>query len=240
MRKLRKDLQIIFQDPYASLNPRMKIGNIISEPLLEHEICKPKEALEEAKKMLEKVGLIPCEAFYSKYPHQLSGGQRQRVAIARAMILMPKFVVADEPVSMINVSSRVSILGLLQSFKKEYNMSMLLITHDLAIASIISERLAVVYLGKIVEIDPTEEIMNRPAHPYTIGLLSSIPSIGKTEKKIKILGEITNAINIPSGCRFHPRCPFATDKCKREEPNLIDLGNGHYSACHYSSNFIKK
>ncbi|MFP3191067.1 MAG: ABC transporter ATP-binding protein, partial [Thermoproteota archaeon] len=117
---------------------------------------------------------------------------------------------------------------------------MLLITHDLAIASIISERLAVMYLGKIVEIDPTEEIMNRPAHPYTIGLLSSIPSIGKTEKKIKILGEITNAINIPSGCRFHPRCPFATDKCKREEPNLIDLGNGHYSACHYSSNFIKK
>lgn len=234
LRELRKDLQIIFQDPYASLNPRMKIGDIIAEPLIEHGLNTWNEARQTVMNILERVGLIPPETFYTKYPHQLSGGQRQRVAIARSMILKPKFVVADEPVSMIDVSLRISILELLTSFKKEYKTSMLLITHDLGIASIIAERIAIMYLGKIVEIGPTKEVINKPAHPYTIGLLSSIPSPRKRIKKLIIIGEIADPRNPPSGCRFHPRCPFATNKCKQEEPQLTKISEQHFSACHYA------
>ncbi len=234
LRQLRKNLQIIFQDPYASLNPRMRIGDIIAEPLIEHDLSNWNEAKKIAMSMLERVGLSPPELFYTKYPHQLSGGQRQRVAIARAMILKPRFVVADEPVSMIDVSLRVSILELLTSFKKEYKTSMLLITHDLGIATIAAERIAVMYLGKIVEIGPTRDIINKPAHPYTIGLLSSIPSTRKRIKKITITGEIADPKNPPSGCRFHPRCPFATSKCKNEEPSFIKVSENHFAACHYA------
>ncbi|MEM3832233.1 MAG: ABC transporter ATP-binding protein [Thermoprotei archaeon] len=240
IRELRKDLQIIFQDPYASLNPRMKIGDIIAEPLIEHGLSKWSEAKQTTMSMLKRVGLIPPEVFYVKYPHQLSGGQRQRVAIARAMILKPKFVVADEPVSMIDVSLRISILELLISFKKEYKTSLLLITHDLGIASIIAERTAVMYLGKIMEIGPTKEIISKPAHPYTIGLLSSIPSLRKRIKKLTITGEIADPKNPPSGCRFHPRCPFATGKCKKEEPPLIKVNENHFSACHYSLEIMQQ
>jgi len=240
LRQLRKYLQIIFQDPYASLNPRMRIGDIIAEPLIEHDLSNWDEAKRVALSMLERVGLIPPELFYMKYPHQLSGGQRQRVAIARAMILKPQFVVADEPVSMIDVSLRVSILELLSSFKKEYRTSMLLITHDLGIATIVSENIAVMYLGKIVEIGPTREIISSPAHPYTIGLLSSIPSLKKRIKKITIAGEIADPKNPPSGCRFHPRCPFATNKCKNEEPPFIKVSENHFVACHYALEVMKK
>jgi len=240
LRKLRKHLQIIFQDPYASLNPRMRIGDIIAEPLIEHDLSSWNEARNTVLSMLERVGLVPPELFYMKYPHQLSGGQRQRVAIARAMILRPQFVVADEPVSMIDVSLRVSILELLSSFKKEYKTSMLLITHDLGIATIASENIAVMYLGKIVEIGPTREVINKPAHPYTIGLLSSIPSLKKRIKKITITGEIADPKNPPSGCRFHPRCPFATNKCKSEEPPFIKVDENHFVACHYALEVLKK
>jgi peptide/nickel transport system ATP-binding protein len=240
LRKLRKHLQIIFQDPYASLNPRMRIGDIIAEPLIEHDLSSWNEARNTVLSMLERVGLVPPELFYMKYPHQLSGGQRQRVAIARAMVLRPQFVVADEPVSMIDVSLRVSILELLSSFKKEYKTSMLLITHDLGIAAIASENIAVMYLGKIVEIGPTREVINKPAHPYTIGLLSSIPSLKKRIKKITITGEIADPKNPPSGCRFHPRCPFATNKCKSEEPPFIKVDENHLVACHYALEVLKK
>jgi len=240
LRKLRKHLQIIFQDPYASLNPRMRIGDIIAEPLIEHDLSSWNEARNTVLSMLERVGLVPPELFYMKYPHQLSGGQRQRVAIARAMVLRPQFVVADEPVSMIDVSLRVSILELLSSFKKEYKTSMLLITHDLGIATIASENIAVMYLGKIVEIGPTREVINKPAHPYTIGLLSSIPSLKKRIKKIIITGEIADPKNPPSGCRFHPRCPFATNKCKSEEPPFIKVDENHFVACHYALEVLKK
>jgi peptide/nickel transport system ATP-binding protein len=240
LRKLRKHLQIIFQDPYASLNPRMRIGDIIAEPLIEHDLSSWNEARNTVLSMLERVGLVPPELFYMKYPHQLSGGQRQRVAIARAMVLRPQFVVADEPVSMIDVSLRVSILELLSSFKKEYKTSMLLITHDLGIATIASENIAVMYLGKIVEIGPTREVINKPAHPYTIGLLSSIPSLKKRIKKITITGEIADPKNPPSGCRFHPRCPFATNKCKSEEPPFIKVDENHLVACHYALEVLKK
>jgi len=234
LRKIRRYMQMIFQDPYASLNPRMKIIDIIIEPLIEHGICNKEEAKEEVKVILEKIGLTPWENFITKYPHQLSGGQRQRVAIARAMILKPKFVVADEPVSMIDVSLRISILELLESFRKEINTAIMLITHDISVASLIANRMGVMYLGKIVEIGALDEIINNPSHPYTLALLSSIPSPRKKIKSIKITEEIPDPKNPPKGCRFHPRCPFATEKCKKEEPPLIEVSKGHFSACHYA------
>ncbi len=240
LRRMRKYMQMIYQDPYASLNPRMKIIDIISEPLIEHEICDGDEARRQAKGMLERIGLIPSENFANKYPHQLSGGQRQRIAIARAMILKPSFVVADEPVSMIDVSLRISILELLENFRKELNTAMMFITHDISVASIIAKRMGVMYLGKLVELGLLEDIVNTPAHPYTIALLSSIPSIKTKIKGIKIKGEIPDPKNPPSGCRFHPRCPFATEKCRVEEPPLIDLGKGHFSACHYAPEIMQK
>ncbi len=234
LRPLRRKIQIIFQDPYASLNPRMRIGEIIAEPLIVHSIADKKEAKEEALKMLENVGLTPPHMFYRLFPHQLSGGQRQRVAIARAMILKPKFIVADEPVSMIDVSLRAAILKLLMKFKTLYNLSILFITHDLAVARLISDTIAVMYLGKIVEIAPTEELIDNPLHPYTKALLSSVPSlIRRKREKLVLKGEIANPINPPSGCRLHPRCPYAESICSREEPKLIFYGNNHYVACHF-------
>ncbi len=228
-RRVRRYIQMIFQDPYASLNPRMKIGEHLIDPLIVHEIADKDEAKEIAMKMLDRVGL-PSDQFFNRYPYQLSGGQRQRVAIARAMILKPEFVVADEPVSMIDVSLRASILDLLMSFKKEYELSMLFITHDLSVAKIVGDRIAVMYLGKIVEIGDTREVIHNPKHPYTAALISSVPSFVKKKVKFEVFGEVTNPIDIPKGCRFHPRCPFATDRCKREEPEL--LGNRHKFACH--------
>ena len=183
LRPLRKEMQMIFQDPYASLNPRMRIGEQIIHPLLIHGLATPKEAREMAIEMLKRVGLTPAHEFYDRFPHQLSGGQRQRVVIARAMILKPKFVVADEPVSMIDVSMRASILDLLQGFRKEYQLSMLFITHDISIGRIISDRIAVMYLGKIVEIGPTEEVIRNPRHPYTRALIDAVPSIVRRKRK---------------------------------------------------------
>lgn len=234
LRPLRRKMQIIFQDPYASLNPRMRIGDAIAEPLIVHGIADKREAKEEALKMLENVGLTPAHMFYKLLPHQLSGGQRQRVAIARAMILKPKFIVADEPVSMIDVSLRASILKLIMKFKSLYNLSILFITHDLAVARLISDTIAVMYLGKIVEIASTEELIDNPMHPYTKALLSSVPSLFRRKKeKIILKGEIANPINPPSGCRLHPRCPFAKSICSKEEPKLVSYGNNHYVACHF-------
>ncbi len=180
--------------------------------------------------MLDRVGL-PGEQFFNRMPYQLSGGQRQRVAIARAMILKPDFVVADEPVSMIDVSLRAAILDLLMSFRDEYNLSMLFITHDLSVARIVGDRIAVMYLGKIMEIGKTKEVIHNPKHPYTAALLSSVPSFVKKGRRVEIIGDIANPINIPSGCRYHPRCPFAREKCKKEEPELN--GGERSFACHF-------
>ncbi len=229
-RRMRRHIQMVFQDPYASLNPRMKIGEHLEDALAVHGIAEGEEAKELAMNMLDRVGL-PGEQFYSRMPYQLSGGQRQRVAIARAMILKPEFVVADEPVSMIDVSLRASILDLLMSFKEEYNLSMLFITHDLSVARLVGDKIAVMYLGKIVEIGETRKVIHNPKHPYTAALLSSVPSFVKKGKRVEIVGDIANPIDIPAGCRYHPRCPFAKEKCKKIEPELE--GDEHQFACHY-------
>ena len=236
LRPYRRKMQIIFQDPYASLSPRMKIGEAIMHPLLIHNIATKEEAKDMALKMLRRVGLTPEKEFFDRYPHHLSGGQRQRVVIARAMILKPEFIVADEAVSMIDASMRASILDLLKSFKEEYQLTMLFITHDIAVAKLISDRIAVMYLGKIVEIGRTEDILKNPKHPYTLALIQAVPSTvkrGRREKRISIKGEVPNAVNLPSGCRFHPRCPFADDVCKEREPELVKVGEEHYVSCHH-------
>ena len=235
LRPFRRRMQIIFQDPYSSLSPRMKIGDAIAHPLLVHGLAEKEEAKEMALKMLKRVGLTPEEEFYERYPHHLSGGQRQRVVIARAMILKPEFVVADEAVSMIDVSMRASILELLESFREEYNLSQLFITHDIAVGKLIADRIAVMYLGKIVEIGPTEEVLKNPAHPYTRALIDAVPSIARRKKsrKFRVKGEVPNAVDVPSGCRFHPRCPFATEECRTKEPELVEVSHNHFVACHH-------
>jgi peptide/nickel transport system ATP-binding protein len=230
-RALRRNIQMVFQDPYASLNPRMKIGEHLEDPLIVHGIAEGDEAREIAMQMLDRVGL-PAEQFYNRMPYQLSGGQRQRVAIARAMILQPEFVVADEPVSMIDVSLRAAILNLLMSFREEYSLSMLFITHDLSVARLVGDRIAVMYLGKIVEIGETKEVIHSPKHPYTAALLSSVPSFFRKKERIEIIGDIANPIDLPRGCRYHPRCPFAKEKCRKEEPDMVKDGKSHFS-CHY-------
>ncbi len=237
LRPFRKKMQMIYQDPMASLNPRMPVGEQIAHPLVVHGLATRKEAREIALEMLEKVGLTPSNEFYARLPHQLSGGQRQRVVIARAMALKPVFVVADEPVSMIDVSMRASILDLLQQFKREYNLTMLFITHDIGVGRIISDRIAVMYLGKIVEIGPTEQVINNPLHPYTQALIDAVPSIvrRKRMKKIRILGELPDPRNPPQGCRFHPRCPYVKDICRNKEPELIEVEKNHWVACHIYS-----
>ncbi|MEM3407309.1 MAG: ATP-binding cassette domain-containing protein [Nitrososphaerota archaeon] len=235
LRKLRKKVQIIFQDPYASLNPRMKIGEAIIHPLEIHGIGNKSERKEMALEMLEKVGLSPPKDFCDLYPHQISGGQRQRVAIARAMIVHPDFIVADEPVSMIDVSLRASILELMMNLKKEFNLTYLFITHDLAVAKYISDRIAVMYLGKIVEMGSKKDVFSKPKHPYTLALLSSVPIPNPMYKGERIIlkGEVPSPINPPKGCRFHPRCPYAKEKCSKEEPILIETNREHYVACHF-------
>ncbi len=235
LRKLRRRMQIVFQDPYASLSPRMKVGDAIAHPLLVHRLADREEAREIALKLLRRVGLTPEEEFYERYPHNLSGGQRQRVAIARAMSLKPEFVVADEAVSMIDVSMRASILDLLESFRKDYNLSMLFITHDIAVAKLIADRMAVMYLGKIVEIGKTRDLINNPIHPYTKALIQAAPSISRVDEKdrIELKGEVPNAVNPPEGCRLRNRCPFAAEIC-RKEPELKEVEKGHFVACHLS------
>ncbi len=232
LRPIRRYMQLIYQDPYASLNPRIKIGEQLVEPLLVHGLADRNEAKEIVLKMLERVGLVPPEEFYERLPHHLSGGQKQRVVIARAMVLKPIFVVADEPVSMIDVSMRASILKLLEKFREEEKVSILFITHDISVGRIIADRLAVMYLGKIVEIGPTEEVIKNPRHPYTKALIDAVPSIYRRKrKKLKITGEPPDPRNPPLGCRFHPRCPFRTEKCNKVEPELVEVSKNHYVSC---------
>lgn len=233
---LRRELQIIFQDPYGSLNPRMTIKEILEEPLIIHGIGDtPDERLEMIVRALRDVKLTPPEEFLNLYPFQLSGGQRQRVNIARAMILGAKVVVADEPVSMLDVSIRSEILKLMLDLKDSKGLTYLFITHDLAVASVICDYINIMYLGRIVEQGPTERVIKNPAHPYTQALLIAVPQPDPKGrwiiKDVPIKGEVPSAINIPPGCRFHPRCLYAMEKCSREDPSFFEVEPGHYSAC---------
>jgi len=232
----RRKMQIIFQDPYESLNPRMIVKSILEEPLIIQGVLSDLE--ERVYKVLEDVQLVPPEEFLFRYPHELSGGQRQRVAVARALVLSPEFIVADEPVSMLDVSIRAEILSLLLELQRKYSVSFLYITHDLALSRVICDKLAIMYLGKIFEMGDMEEIVEEPLHPYTKALLAAVPVPDPSSKRIEvsIKGEIPSPINPPPGCRFHTRCPsYIGDICRSKEPPLVDVGNGRLVACHLFS-----
>jgi len=234
LRLLRRKMQIIFQDPYASFSPRMRIGKAVGHPLEIHNLAKGREKERRVKEIFEKVGLSPAEEFINLFPHQMSGGQRQRAALARSIITEPEFVVADEPVSMIDVSLRTTLIDLMLDLRKELGLTYVFITHDLAVAKHISDRIAIMYLGKVIELGTKDEIFSKPLHPYTQALLSAIPVPDPERKKetVELKGEVPSAINVPSGCRFHPRCPAGFERCPLEEPPLRDMGGGHLVACH--------
>jgi peptide/nickel transport system ATP-binding protein len=233
LRMLKRKMQIIFQDPYASFNPRMKIGDAVGHPLEIHGLAKREEKQERVIELLNRVGLTPAEKFVDLYPHQMSGGQRQRAAMARSLILQPEFIVADEPVSMIDVSLRTAIVDLMLNLRRDFGLTYLFITHDLAIAKYISDRIGIMYLGKIVELGDKETIFSNPLHPYTQALLAAIP-VPDPERKRKateLIGDVPSAIDIPSGCRFRTRCRNAREACEKEVPELVQVSSGHYVAC---------
>ena len=232
MRALRREMQIIFQDPYASLNPRMTIGSIIGEPLEIHKIAKGAEKEERVAALLQKVGLRAEDM--RKYPHEFSGGQRQRIGIARALALNPKLIVCDEPVSALDVSIQAQVINLLGDLQQEFGLSYLFIAHNLNVVEHISNRVAVMYLGKIVELAGDKELYENPQHPYTEALLSAVPIPDPTVKKKRIIleGDVPSPINPPSGCHFHTRCPYKEKICEEVEPVFKDIGGGHWVACH--------
>src|SRR5712664_3739488 len=235
LKPLRKEMQIIFQDPFESLNPRMMIKDIVAEPLRIQKVTKTREELEErVKQILREVELVPPEEFMHRFPHEMSGGQRQRVAVARAFVLDPEFIVADEPVSMLDVSIRAEILNLMLALVQKRGSSFLYITHDLALSRHICDRIAVMYLGKLVELGDTEAIITRPVHPYTQALIAAVPVPDPSAKRLGgvISGEIPSPINPPSGCRFHTRCPYAHMRCVIDDPPLIEVEKDHWAACH--------
>jgi peptide/nickel transport system ATP-binding protein len=241
MRKLRSRMQIIFQDPMASLNPRMTMGEAIGHPVRIHVTSDPAKLREVVSEILEKVGLAPAAQYYDKYPHQISGGQRQRAVIARALVTVPDLVVADEPIAMADVSVRALLLELMMRLKDELNLTYLFITHDLATAKYVCDRIAIMYLGKLCEVGPLREVYEHSAHPYTRALLEAVPVPDPRHRRNEPMpaGEIPNAINPPSGCRFHPRCPLARENCSVEEPLLRELRPGHFIACHYAEELLK-
>jgi len=232
--ELRRQAQLIFQDPYESLNPRQTVLRAVAEPLQVHHLAAGKaDRVEKVTVALEDAGLKPASTFLHRYPQQLSGGQRQRVVIASALVMNPLYLVADEPVSMLDVSIRAEILNLLLSLRDEHNITMLYITHDLASAAYLADRVAVMYLGVIVEIGPADVVLNDPRHPYTQALMSVIPvpNPRRRHKRMVLQGETPDPIDLPSGCRFHPRCPEANHICSEVEPRLEDLGEDHQAAC---------
>jgi oligopeptide/dipeptide ABC transporter ATP-binding protein len=234
LKNYRRKLQIIFQDPYDSINPRLTIRDVVAEGLLVNKLVSKDKVDEAVASALEDVKLTPPEEFINRYPHELSGGQRQRVAIARALVLKPDFIVADEPVSMLDVSIRAEVLNVMLDLKEKYGITFLFITHDLALAKHMSDRIAVMYLGKLVELADSEKLIDNPLHPYTQALIAAIPIPDPSAQKaeVKIKGEIPSPINPPPGCRFHPRCPYVFDRCKVEEPKLKEVEPGHFVACH--------
>ena len=232
MRALRREMQIIFQDPYASLNPRMTVGSIIGEPLEIHKIARGSEKEDQVASLLEKVGLRAEDM--RKYPHEFSGGQRQRIGIARALGLNPKLIVCDEPVSALDVSIQAQVINLLEDLQEEFGLSYLFIAHNLNVVEHISDRVAVMYLGKIVELTTDTELYANPQHPYTEALLSAVPVPDPTAEKRRIIlqGDVPSPINPPSGCHFHTRCPYKEKICEEEVPEFKDIGGGHWVACH--------
>jgi len=232
MARLRREMQIIFQDPYASLNPRLTVGEAIGEPLVAHGLANRAEARERVLELLRVVGLAPFH--YNRYPHEFSGGQRQRVGIARSLVLHPKFIVADEPVSALDVSIRAQILNLLQHIQAEFQLTFLFISHDLGVVRHLSDRVMVMYLGRLAEMATTERLFATPKHPYTQALLSAVPSVKqrKQQRRTILMGDVPTPFNPPQGCRFHTRCPLVMDQCRVIEPPWRDTGDGHFVACH--------
>ena len=233
-KEVRRRIQMVFQDPYESLNPTQTIEEIVSEPLIVHALANdPRERRERVRRALEDSGLKPAGEYYHRFPHQLSGGQRQRVVIAGALVLEPHLLLADEPVSMLDVSIRAEIINLLADLRETRGISVIFITHDLGTVGHFADRVAVMYLGRIVEIGTMNEVLKNPQHPYTQALLSVIPVPNPRLRKKRVIlqGETPNPIDLPAGCRFHPRCPVAIDRCKSEDPQLIDLSATHRAAC---------
>jgi peptide/nickel transport system ATP-binding protein len=235
LRKMRKKMQVIFQDPLASLNPRMTLGNAIKQGLRIHYPEKAAEHRDMVLSIFEKVGLTPPLFYYDKFPHQISGGQRQRVVIARALVTRPELVLADEPVAMADVSVRALLLDLMIKLKEEFNLTYLFITHDLATARYICDRIGILYLGKLMEIGDLHAIYEHPLHPYTKALMAAVPVPDPRKRRTEQMpeGEIPNPINPPSGCRFHPRCPIARPDCAEIEPQLEEIEPNHFAACRY-------
>jgi peptide/nickel transport system ATP-binding protein len=242
MRRLRSRMQVVFQDPLASLNPRMTVGQTIEHPAKIHMTdLSAAERRGRVMEILSAVGMNPPESFYDLYPHQISGGQRQRIVLARALITRPELIVADEPIAMADVSVRALLLDLMMKLKEEFDLTYLFITHDLATAKYVCDRIAVMYLGKMCEIGPLKEVYEHSAHPYTRALLEAVPVPDPRHRRNEAMpaGEIPNAINPPSGCRFHPRCPIAKENCSVDEPLLRELRPEHYVACHYAEELLK-
>src|SRR5690349_210683 len=243
LRKMRRRMQMIFQDPFASLNPRMSVGAIVSEPLRIHNIFTNKAEMQEfVESLLEKVGLNPY--YVNRYPHEFSGGQRQRIGIARALALRPSFIVADEPISALDVSIQAQVINLLEELQEQFNLTYLFIAHDLSVVRHISDRVAVMYVGKIVELTTRDLLYERPLHPYTKALLSAVPipdpAIERKRQRIILTGDVPSPVNPPTGCRFHPRCPFAQDLCREKEPELLEVEPNHFAACHFWDDILAR
>ena len=233
LRKMRRRMQMIFQDPYASLNPRMTVGDIVGEPLTVHNIAKGKERRERVQELLRVVGLNPY--FVNRYPHEFSGGQRQRIGVARALAVQPDFIICDEPISALDVSIQAQIINLLEDLQDEFNLTYLFIAHDLSVVRHISDRIAVMYLGKIVELTSRKELYDDPLHPYTEALLSAVPIpdpvVEEQRRRIILEGDVPSPANPPVGCNFNTRCPKVMDICYETEPEFKDVGGGHWVAC---------
>jgi oligopeptide transport system ATP-binding protein len=233
LRRMRRRMQMIFQDPYASLNPRMTVGDIIGEPLLVHNIAKGKERRDRVQELLRVVGLNPY--FVNRYPHEFSGGQRQRIGVARALAVQPEFIVCDEPISALDVSIQAQIINLLEDLQHEFNLTYLFIAHDLSVVRHISDRIAVMYLGKIVELTTRFELYDKPLHPYTQALLSAVPIpdpvVEEQRQRIILEGDVPSPAHPPMGCNFNTRCPVVMDICQQQEPEFVDVGSGHWVAC---------
>lgn len=239
MRKTRRDIQMVFQDPFASLNPRKTIRKILLESLAVHKIGTAKERNEMVEKIIEIVGLK--KEHLDRHPHDFSGGQRQRIGIARALVLNPKLIIADEPVSALDVSIQSQVLNLLKNLKQDFDLTLMFISHDLSVVKHLCDRVAVMYLGRIVEIADKRSLFANPSHPYTQALLSAVPQANPRLKRERILltGDLPSPANPPSGCTFHPRCRFATEECKTTAPQLRDIGDGHQVSCHYAEQILE-